>query len=151
MDRLIALNSKEIKEISKEIEDNYGAGFDFSRYGVYKSGKDKVYIINREATALDFDELRVNTLGLYFCDMSGEEIRLSMEGSFLVSKTAKKGILDIGDDDAVLWLSGKDLELKAERGFLIIRNRGDILGSGKSTGRLILNYLPKTRRLKAES
>ena len=45
-------------------------------------------------------------------------------------------------------MKGNDLPLKTDKELKIIRHNGEFLGSGKSTGERITNFVPKKRRIK---
>jgi NOL1/NOP2/fmu family ribosome biogenesis protein len=148
MDKITLMNKKEYTTFADKINSTYGSSFNPANYSFYINSKGKVYIINTKATTIDYSKLRVNAMGLYFADMSGYEIRLSIEGAIIIGKSATKNIVQISDEDAKLWMQGLDLDIKAEtKSYVLIKNNNDIFGSGKSTGEKIINYMPKIRRL----
>ncbi|MBU0757047.1 MAG: hypothetical protein KKF44_03200 [Nanoarchaeota archaeon] len=152
MQTLEILNKKQIKEISKLIELQWDASFDFHKYAVFYSVKDKIFLINSEVTQINFDELRVNTLGTYFGEKAKGEIRLSIEGSQMVGPSAKKNVLELSDSEADSWMQGKDFDVDSDlSGFVIIKNNDDFLGCGRVSGQKVFNYVPKERREKLEN
>ncbi|MFH0875768.1 MAG: hypothetical protein V1859_07560 [archaeon] len=149
MDRLHALNSKEAREISSITKKQWNADFDFSLYAIYINNDNKIFIVSKDVQNIDFRKLRVNSLGLYFGEMSNSTLRLSIEGSQIIGKHAKNNILDLTDEQETLWLSGKDLDMHSDSvRYVIIRHGDDFLGCGKLTGNKLLNHVPKTRRIK---
>lgn len=84
--------------------------------------------------------------GIYFGKLCKDGVRLSIEGSFLIGKVAKKGIIDLDEEEAIRWLSGENLE-REEKGYVILKWRSYFLGCGKGDGKFIKNYIPKDRRL----
>lgn len=108
----------------------------------YIGGKGRVYAYR------DFNcPLKGKSMGIYFGKIEKDGLRLSIEGSFIVGKVAKKGILELDEENALKWLSGKDIEANFE-GFCILKWGQYFLGCGKGDGKVIRNYVPKDRRLK---
>ena len=80
--------------------------------------------------------------------MKNGELRLSIEGSQLIGKAAKKNVVEISDCQVKKWLFGNDIEIgTACEGFVIVRNKNDFLGTGKIKDGVLLNFIPKTRRI----
>ncbi len=75
-------------------------------------------------------------------------LRLSFDATQVFSSQLSKNIVDITEEQRVQWIRGQDLEIKAQKGTLVIRCDQDFLGCGKSTGDKIINHVPKERRLK---
>ncbi|MBU0615689.1 MAG: hypothetical protein KJ601_06355 [Nanoarchaeota archaeon] len=142
------LNKKESKEILKAIKDQWGADLK-DDYVFLKNDKERVSIANRDIEKIDFERLKVNSVGVYICETQNG-IRLSIEGSQLIGPLATKNVLKLEDKPARDWLKGIDIEYKGElRGFLIIQHNDDFLGCGKAVDGKILNHVPKTRRINA--
>jgi len=87
--------------------------------------------------------------GLYFGTLEESGIRLSIEGSFLVGKLAKRNVVELDDEMAKRWMSGGDLELPV-RGYVILKWRNFFLGCGKGNGKVVKNYVPKERRIRGD-
>lgn len=142
------LNKKEIKPILNMIKQQWDVDFE-SDYGFLKNDKDKVFIINKEFANIDTDNLRINSLGMYFGTINRNEIRLSIEGSQLIGPKAKKNVITLTDTEIKDWLHGDDIKTKEEnKEFVLIRNKSDFYGTGKIKENFILNFIPKGRRLK---
>jgi NOL1/NOP2/fmu family ribosome biogenesis protein len=149
MQKLIILNTRKVKEISKLLKKQFNAVFDFPV--VMKSSKEKIYLINRDVSKIDLSKLKIDVMGLYFGEIKTGELRLSIEGAQLIGPLAKKNVLEINDKLARLWLKGYDLPVKTDmKGFLIVKNNDDYLGCGKFKENKILNFIPKTRRILAD-
>jgi len=84
--------------------------------------------------------------GIYFGKLEKDGLRLSIEGSFLVGAKARRGVLNLSDEEARKWLRGEDLESKV-KGYVILKWRSYFLGCGKGNGKFIKNFVPKERRL----
>lgn len=146
------LNRKKVKEIVAMLQKQFNCSLDPEGYAFAISEKDKIYIVKKDIGRIGFENLKVNSLGIYFCEIRNNEIRLSIEGSQIIGKTADKNIIEISTKTAREWLSGKDIELDTEdvkdkKGFVILKCGKDFLGCGKLKNNIILNYVPKIRRM----
>ncbi len=140
------LNSKELKEIRRKIEEQYGITEKFP-YVFLLSEKEDIYIINDEVKNIDLDKLNINTIGIYFGQVRND-FRPSLEGSQIIGKFVKKNILEVDDKVAKMWMYGLDIPCKEElTGYVIIKNKDNFLGSGRYKGGMILNFVPKGRRI----
>lgn len=92
-------------------------------------------------------KVREQSSGVYFGRIEKDGLRLSIEGSFLVGRVAKKGVLEVDEDEAIRWLKGEDLERNFE-GYCILKWGEYFLGCGKGNGKIIKNFVPKERRLR---
>jgi|SRR3989338_379916 len=147
MPELKFLNSKETKEILKLIEEQWGAKLKLD-YTFAKNNKHRVFIINKDVSKIDFSKLRINSIGMYFCDLENG-IRLSIEGSQIIGPEATKNVAEINEEQTKKWMKGEDLEIDDKNnysGFVIIKNKNDFLGTGKIKENKILNYVSKSRR-----
>lgn len=108
--------------------------------------------MNREFENIAISKLKIDSIGMYFATINATEFRLSIEGSQIVGKVAKKNVFEISKGLAKEWMQGKDIEINvpAEDGaFVILKNGSDYLGCGKYKQNLILNFVPKTRRVQS--
>ena len=163
MKHLNFLNSKDYKEIAKQINAQFDADFSFEDF-VIRSSKDKIYIVSRDLEKIDFESFNIEQAGLYIAHINDRnEIRLSIEGSEIIGPKAKKNVIDIGKLSK-LWMAGQDIPFKTNcEGVVIIKDGNDWLGSGKvmtkevsvfdgngketkETQQTIINFVPKTRR-----
>ena len=149
MSELKILNSKEIKEIFKLIKYQWGAELKLD-YAFLGNPKNRVFIINKDISKIDFSKLRINSIGMYFCEIDKLGIRLSIEGSQIVGPQATKNVVEINDEETKRWFKGEDLEIRGNySGFLIIKHNNDFLGTGNYKHEKILNYVSKSRRISA--
>lgn len=147
MSELKILNSKEVKEILKLIENQWNAKLKLN-YTFLKNNKNRVFIVNKDLSKIDFLKLRINSLGMYFCEINNPNIRLSIEGSQIIGPTATKNIVEINEEQTKQWFKGEDLEFKGNyKGFVIIKSNNDFLGSGQYKDGRVLNYISKSRRV----
>ncbi|MBI2208281.1 hypothetical protein HYU50_02195 [Candidatus Woesearchaeota archaeon] len=147
MPQLKILNSREIKEIYFLIEKQWGAKLKLD-CAFLKNQKNRVFIVNKDISKIDLSKLRINSIGMYFCEIDRLGIRLSIEGSQIVGPKASKNIIEINEEQAKKWLKGEDLETKENySGFVILKNNDDFLGTGRYKEGKILNYVGKERRI----
>ena len=161
---LTFISEKQKKEILKLLISHYGIeDLEFPHkfpYILVKDTNGRIFIINEKIREISLSDLKIESIGLYFCKLVHNEIRLSMEGSFIIGKQAKKNILDISKEQLKDWISGKDIKLDENQleesqnkdknnnlqGFIIIKHNNDFLGAGKLKDSIILNFVPKERR-----
>ena len=77
MPELKILNNKEIKKILSLIENHWGAKLKLD-YGFLKNQKNRVFVITKEISKVDVSKLKLNSVGMYFCDIGAHGIRLSI-------------------------------------------------------------------------
>lgn len=147
MQKLDILNSKQRKELAQILNKQFGCKFEFD-YEVFVNRHNKIFLLNKDIKKINMDDLRINSLGLYFGHIyDNNEFRLSIEGSQIIGKIAKKNVLKLNDEQADLWMEGQDTKVETDvEGFVIIKNKGDFLGCGKLKNKKLLNYVPKERR-----
>lgn len=141
------LNKKQTKIILGKIKDQWDATINLDDYAVFVNNKNKVYIVKRDCFEIDVERLRINSLGIYFCETE-KGIRLSIEGSQIVGPKAKENIINIGGKQIQSWIKGEDIYVQGNyKGFVIIKSGKDYLGTGNFKEGKVLNFVPKTRRL----
>jgi len=166
MAQLKILNSKEIKEILKLIEAQWDAKFK-PDYAFLRNNKNRIFIINKDISKIELSKLRINSIGIYFCELDKPGIRLSIEGSQIVGSEAKKNVVDVDEQQSKEWFKGEDLQIndniclsnekniclppakKNYSGFVLIKFNDDYLGCGNYKEGRILNYVSKSRRISA--
>lgn len=148
MPELKILNSREIKEIYKQVEKQWNAKIKLD-YGFLRNNKGRVFIISKDISEIDFSKLRLNSVGMYFCETDGRGIRLSIEGSQIVGPNATKNVVELDEEETKEWFKGEKLEKECKdcSGFVILKNKNDFFGTGKYSNGEILNYVGKTRRI----
>ena len=142
------LNNKEIKKFLQQLNKQFG--FSEKLPYIFFEKKDKVYILSKKYSSIDFSPFKINSLGLYVAKKEINGIRLSIEGSQLIGPKSKKNIIEL--DSPEEWLQGKDIENKQNaKSFVLIKYKDDFLGCGICKKDKILNFIPKSRRIKFSS
>mgnify|MGYP001582457253 CR=1 FL=1 len=148
MPELKILNNKEIKEIYKLIENQWDSKIKLD-YGFLKNNKNRNFVINKDISKIDMSKLRLNSVGMYFCEIDSRGIRLSIEGSQIIGPNATKNVVELNEEETKKWFKGEDIEKECKdcSGFIILKHNKDFLGNGKYSNGKILNYVSKTRRV----
>ncbi|MDP6642150.1 MAG: hypothetical protein QGF74_02105 [Candidatus Nanoarchaeia archaeon] len=143
------LNNKEKKKVIDVIKEQYNINKLDLDYIFLKNNDNKVFILSKDFSKINIDNIRVNSFGLYFAKIHPNGVRLSIEGSQLIGEYANKNILDINKKEVNLWVRGNDI-LTNEKldGFVIIKSKNDYFGSGYYKEGKIQNMISKDRRIK---
>ena len=141
------LNRKESLRLLERIKEQFGIEELKLDYGFIQN-KDKIYLISKDLAKINYKELRINDIGLYFCNLEKNGIRMTIEGSQLIGKNATKNVVEISDEELRYWFNGENLVRKDVSGFVLIKNKNDFLGCGYAKEGIIINYIPKERRAK---
>ena len=118
-----------------------------------KIAEDVEYYSNTDNLEKELEKLsritHIEGIGLYIARQENDEIRLSIEGSQLLSSQITKNIFELNELQLKQWMQGADLQIQnQERGIFIISYNNDFLGSGKLSEQKISNFIPKGRRIK---
>ena len=147
MENLKFLKSKEIKQILKLLDEKWGFASELN-YDFLMNPEGDLFIINKDIEKIEFENLKINNLGMYFGEYKNNDIRPSIEGSQIIGKEATKGIIELDDEQTRKYMKGESLDMeKEDSAFLIIKNKENFFGSSKIKNKKLLNFFPKTRRI----
>ncbi len=147
MQQLKILNKKEVKNILEITKKQWNADVKLD-YCFLMNNKNKLFIVNKDISKVDFSKIKVNNLGMYFGELRNG-LRLSIEGSQLIGRYAKKNILELDDYQLNSWVKGEDFVIESKlKGFVLVKNKDDFYGTGKIIEGKLLNFVPKSRRLR---
>jgi len=145
--RLMFLNNKQRKKLQEQLEE-YGIK-ELPRH-LIQTGKEKIRAFSGEINGKDILNIQksayIEGIGLHILTIKENTIRITLDGLHILKPTKK--IIELNEKQKNDWFKGKNIQLAAEKGFLVLKYKEDIIGMGKSTGNIILNYLPKERRIK---
>ena len=137
------------KEIIRQLQEHYG--IKDLPYLLIQFGKEKVRAYSGEFSTeeIKFMEknIRIESMGLYILNTK-EGLRLTFDGVSLLKNQITKNIIELDDLQARQWLKGEDLLINFGKGFVVLKNQGELIGCGKSTGEKITNFVPKERRIR---
>jgi len=145
------IKTKEKDKILEELNKRYG--IDEIPFQLIRGGNEKIRGFSGNITREQLDKLsqllRIELIGIYLIKNEHEnDFRLSIDAMHLLKDKINKNILELNDKQFKEWIRGYDLDVKVEKGTFIISYKGDFIGSGKSNGERIFNYVPKDRRLR---
>jgi len=155
------LNTRDVKRLRQRLEDQFGFSGELEGIFLLSEKKGRVYVLSPDADGIPYDELRIDSIGLYLGSlMPDDSFRLSIEGSQIVGSRCTKNILLVDEASAKSWLKGETLEVGEDvEGLVIVAcrstvtGRTDYIGCGKvvvKEPRQLLNYVPKTRWVRAD-
>lgn len=140
------MNSKEVKLLLKQLNEQFG--LETLPSGAFMRRDDeKVFLVSRDIENIPVDSLRIESAGLYIGKMQPDGFRLSIEGSQLFGPLCKKNIVELSREQKHNWMKGYDVEILHEDAIVIARSERDFIGSGKIKNGVLLNSVPKSRRL----
>ncbi|MBS3125189.1 hypothetical protein J4211_02970 [Candidatus Woesearchaeota archaeon] len=142
------MGGKEVRHFYHLIEQQYGNIPPEFEGMAFIIRKEKIAMIARTIETVIDKKIRINSAGLYIAEVKEDQLRLSIEGAQLVGPHATKNVCEFSREQVREWLQGKDIavdEVFSE--FVIVKYGNDYLGSGKYKEGLILNFVPKARRL----
>lgn len=143
----IQLSKKEVKKLIKQIQEIFGIKNLKLDYLFFKNNDNKIYILSKKFSNLDSSKFKINNLGLYIIKIEPFGIRLSIEGSQLIGPKATKNILEI--DNPKEWMKGNDIVAdKKYKNGVLIKYKDKFLGSGFYSKGKIINFIPKSRRVR---
>ncbi|MCB9358366.1 hypothetical protein H6503_00385 [Candidatus Woesearchaeota archaeon] len=152
MMKIQPMNRKETRALLEQINQEYTCDAKtllIDDYTFFISDKNKVYIMNNDIKNVDISKVRVNSFGLYLCEINRGKVRLSIEGTQLLGRYSTKNIIELSVEDSKLWMMGNDLPTNQSfDGFVIIKHGSDYMGCGKIKEGIILNFVSKQRRIK---
>lgn len=150
MQKLTILNTREIKKLKKVLLNAFGYALE-KDYAYLRTEKDRVYVVNKDISRVDLDNLRMDRLGIYFGEWKENHIRLSKEGAQLLlleGGTKVENVIRLDEQETRDYFKGQDIEknLGKENKQVILKFKNNILGAAPYKESTILNYLPKMYR-----
>jgi NOL1/NOP2/fmu family ribosome biogenesis protein len=144
------LNSGEKKKIIEDLNAKFG--ITELPWLLVMAGKGKVRAFSGSMTRdeiakLSYD-IRIELPGLYILREESDGYRISHDGLFVFKNLATKNIVDISDKQADEWLRGENIEIDSEDKWVLLRNKGELIGCGKVKDKKVINYVPRERRVK---
>ncbi len=137
----------------RKIEEALEAQFGISKlpFLLTRSAKEKIRgfsgHLSKEEIAQLSQVATIEVVGLYIVRQE-HDLRISFDATHILSNQITKKVLEIEEDQMRLWMRGQDLQIQAPNGTYIIKCKDYFLGCGKSNGQIIINHVPKDRRLR---
>lgn len=149
------LTAGEKKKILASLNENFGISE--LHYLFIKTGKEKIRAFSGSLSMQEIKELglnaRIELIGLYAFKEEKQGYRIAFDSLPLFKNSIKKNIVEVNDEMAEKWLSGKDIEsekFKEINEIVLLKNKNDLIGCGlvkKEQGRIV-NLVPKERRIR---
>lgn len=143
---MLVLNARERRAMNAELAARFGGAPDFEVLLQNREGK--LFAGSADLGRVDFSRLRIEGVGLAIGRRQADGLRLSIEGSQLVGPHATANILELDEAGLSAWLAGEDVALPGEDGYFLLRADADFVGCAKRKNDVLLNAVPKTRRLR---
>lgn len=150
-DRIQILKGKELELFEEKLKEQFG--IKKIEGTIMKKGEEKVFLFSGNITEENFRLLEENVfierVGTYIAKIEEYGIRLSIEGSQILKDQITENIIDLDEEEMNTWMHGEEVLKETENtGYVIIRYKEDMLGTGKASKQKITNFIPKSRRLK---
>jgi len=143
------IKTPEKRRIIKDLDTQYGISE--LPYLLMRAGKDKIRGFSGHLSKDEIFSLaklaNIELIGLYVLKKE-QDWRINFDALPLIKEQINKNIFSIDEQQFQKWIRGHDIEAKAPTGTLIIQYNKDFVGSGKSNGQVIFNYVPKERRIR---
>ena len=131
MNELKILNTKETRKLHELINKQWGHNSRLD-YAFIKNPKNKIFAVNKDISEINLDKIRINSIGMYFAEMAGNELRLSIEGSQIIGPKATKNVVELEKEEVKKLFRGEDLEKGINNSnFVILKHKKFFLGSGR--------------------
>ncbi len=144
------LKPGEKKKLFTELKESFG--IDKPHFLLFETGKEKIRgfagSMSKEEILKLGEITNVEIVGLYLFKDEGWGYRLSHDAVHIFAEDINKGIVEINKEDLEKWIRGKDLDIKTEKGAVVLRCGEDFVGCGVSNGENIFNYVPNERRIR---
>lgn len=147
-------NKQETQEILESLNNQFG----ITKINgiILRIGQERLFLyqgsLNIEKIKELEKEVPIERVGVYFAKMQDGGIRLSIEGTHIFKDQIKKNFFIMDDVQLIDWMHGRELLVNSEKkGFLVMKHKNDLFGTGKASEQKITNFIPKTRRLKNKS
>ena len=142
---------KEKKELIEKLEEQFGIKEIQGLVTMF--GAERMFLFQGNMGAKEIQELQnliyLERVGIYFAKEQNDQIRLSMEGVYVLKNQITKNIFELNKEQAEEWMLGQELPIKTgTKEFLVMKYGEYFLGCGKASEEKIGNFIPKNRRLK---
>ncbi|NCN87012.1 hypothetical protein GW932_04200 [archaeon] len=116
-------------------------------------GREKVFLFTGDFENKEIWELEkitfIERVGTYMAKIEEGGIRLSIEGSQILKNEITKNTIELNEEEMETWMMGHEVLKKSGlRGYIIMKYKNEMLGTGKASEEKITNFIPKSRRLR---
>ena len=123
---------------------------------IVQKGKERLFLLTTNFNAKEIRKIEntafIERAGVYFAKIMRDQIKLSLEGTFILRDQITKNIHELTKEESKQWMMGQELPIQTgKKDFLVIKYKEDFLGCGKASELKIGNFIPKQRRLKSKT
>lgn len=145
------IKSSEKKEILSKLDEELG--IKRLNYLLIESSNEKIRgfsgTLSREEIIKLSELTNIEGIGAYLIKIEENRLwRLSHDATQLLKNDIKKNIISVNDEEAEKWLKGENIRVENMEGIVVVQNRGINIGCGIAKSNIILNHVPKERRLR---
>ncbi len=144
---LVVLNSRGTKPLLNYLRERFGVELSTS-YAFFKSHKGRIYLITRDIERVSFSTLPIISLGFYFCTEEKDGYRLSFDGALFIANLVKRNVITLENNQMELWMRGENFPYTYGDGYVLVKYGEDCVGCGKVKDNTMVNFVPKSRRVK---
>lgn len=148
------LGKRDVRQLEQLLHRHYGCQVDLSRYRVFITRENRLWIASREVDIPFFRDMkRCYRIGIYFGKLKrNNKIKLTIEGALMVGKTATRNMAVIDEEEVMEYIQGNDVHryrlVDAElHNFVLVKCKNDTLGCGLLREGYIESLVSKARRL----
>ncbi|RSN77785.1 MAG: hypothetical protein DSO07_06015 [Thermoproteota archaeon] len=134
-----------IDEFIAWFKDRFGGDISHLKDFLIISGEKRIRMISPESR-----EINGAIRGIYIAKITPFGFSLSIEGSQILGKYARKNVVNLSKEVALMWMKGEDIPLgdhSMEKGTVMVKYKWVFMGSGYFDGQKVRNYVPGERRL----
>ncbi|MGC9103670.1 MAG: methyltransferase RsmF C-terminal domain-like protein [Candidatus Methanodesulfokora sp.] len=134
-----------IEEFISWFKDRFGGDISHLKEFFVVSGEKRIRMVSPESKG-------INGIikGIYIAKKVPFGFSLSIEGSQILGKYARRNVVSLDKETALVWMKGEDIPLEGhavDKGTVIIKYKWILMGSGYFDGQRVRNYVPGERRL----
>jgi len=116
-------------------------------------GAERIFLYQGDLNPREIREyeetLPVERVGAYFAKEQNGEIRLSIEGVYMIKDQITRGVYELSEEEMKTWMHGSEINVNSGyKQFVVMKYKNFFLGCGKASEEKITNFMPKSRRLK---
>ena len=119
---------------------------------LFETGKERIRGFTGDLTIDELynlaDIANVEFMGLYLFRQEERFIRVSFDAMPLFKDQFTHHVVDLTYEQLEQWMHGHNIVMVLEKGLYVVRHNGDVFGCGISDGRVLINFVPKERRIR---
>jgi NOL1/NOP2/fmu family ribosome biogenesis protein len=147
------MGPKKVKEVLAELKERFGFRPEaFAQYDFYINAKNKIFIVNKEASLLTGTyPKRLTNAGMLFARRDAT-VKPTSNMIQLFGRGAHKNVINLDKVKARIYIEGFDLDVKPPKtvkdGYVILKYDKNPMGCGLLKDGQIKNTMPKAKRMR---